>query len=91
MLYVLFGGGIRGGTAIGSTDDVGGRGPGLFTTELSWSRVSEIRPEDFESTIYSALGIDWTTVRLHDPLGRGFRYVHLSDENAYAPVDELWA
>ena len=91
MFYVLAGGGIKGGTVIGSTNDVGGRGPGSFTTEFGWSRDREIRPEDIEATVYSALGIDWTKVRLDDPLGRGFRYVPLSDEDAYAPVDELWA
>jgi hypothetical protein len=29
------------------------------------------QPEDVEATIYSALGIDWTTVKRDDPLGRG--------------------
>ena len=91
MFFVLAGGGIKGGTVVGSTNDLGGRGPGSFTTEFGWSRQREIRPEDIEATVYSALGIDWTTVRLDDPLGRGFRYVPLSDEDAYGPVDELWA
>lgn len=90
MFFVLAGGGIKGGTLVGATNDVGGRGPGSFTTEFGWSREREIRPEDIEATVYSALGIDWTKVRLDDPLGRGFRYVPLSDEDAYAPVDELW-
>lgn len=90
MFFVLAGGGIKGGTVVGATNDLGGRGPGSFTTEFGWSREREIRPEDIEATVYSALGIDWTKVRLDDPLGRGFRYVPLSDEDAYAPVDELW-
>ena len=30
---------------------------------------------DVEATIYSAMGIDWTTVRHDDPLGRGFECV----------------
>jgi hypothetical protein len=29
-------------------------------------------------------------VRHDDPLGRGFYYVPLSDDDAYAPVHELW-
>ena len=90
MFFVLAGGGVKGGTVVGSTNDRGGRGPGSFTTEFGWSREREIRPEDIEATVYSALGIDWTKVRLDDPLGRGFRYVPLSDEDAYSPVDELW-
>ncbi len=90
MVFVLAGGGIQGGTVVGATNDRGGRGPGAFTTEPGWSRDRDIRPEDVEATIYSALGIDWTKVRYDDPFGRGFYYVPLADDDAYAPVDELW-
>lgn len=90
MFYVLAGGGVRGGKVIGATNDAGGRGPGAFTTEPGWSMQRNIRPEDIEATIYSAMGIDWTTVRNDDPLGRGFYYVPVSEEEIYAPVDELW-
>ena len=90
MFYVLAGGGVQGGTVIGETNDTGGRGPGAFTTEPGWYRDRDIRPEDIEATIYSALGIDWTTVRYDDPLDRGFYYVPLADEDAYSPVEELW-
>ena len=79
-----------GGTVIGETNDRGGKGPGAFTTEPGWYRDRDIRPEDIEATIYSALGIDWTTIRYDDPLDRGFYYVPLAKEDAYAPVDELW-
>ena len=91
MFYVLAGGGVKGNLVIGETNDRGGRGPGAFTTEPGWYRDRDIRPEDIEATIYSALGIDWTTVRYDDPLNRGFYYVPLADEDAYAPVDELFA
>ena len=90
MFYVFAGGGIQGGTVIGATNDQGGRGPGSFTTETGWSRGRDIRPEDIEATIYSALGIDWTTIRFDDPLNRGFHYVPLADDDVYAPVHELW-
>ena len=90
MFYVLAGGGVQGGQVIGATNDKGGRGPGSFTTEYGWARERDVRPEDIQATIYSALGIDWTTVRHDDPLGRGFYYVPVSDEDAYAPIDELW-
>ena len=90
MFYVFAGGGVKEGTVIGATDDAGGRGPGSFTTETGWSRNLEIRPEDIEATIYSALGIGWTTIRNDDPLGRGFHYVPLAEEEAYALVNELW-
>jgi hypothetical protein len=90
MFYAFAGGGVKGGTVVGATNDTGGRGPGSFTVDPGWSQFRDIRPEDVEATIYSALGIDWTTVRTDDPLGRGFYYVPLSDEAAYAPVHELW-
>lgn len=91
MFYVMAGGGVKGGTVIGQTNDSGGRGPGAFTIEPGWSRDRDIRPEDIEATIYSALGINWTKVRYDDPLDRGFYYVPLADDDAYAPVHELWA
>jgi hypothetical protein len=84
---VLFAGaGIRGPKVIGSTDD-----QGRATAEPGWSGERDIRAEDIEATIYSALGIDWMTVRRDDPLGRGFEYVPLSSsQNLYAPLHELW-
>jgi len=67
---VLFaGGGVRGRTVIGSTDSLGRR-----TAEPGWSRNRDIRNEDIEATIYSALGIDYAKL-LRDPLGRAFEYV----------------
>ncbi len=91
MFYVLAGGGVQGGRVIGATNDKGGRGPGAYTTEPGWYRDRDIRPEDIEATIYSAMGIDWTKVRYDDPFGRGFYYIPVADEDAYAPVDELFA
>ena len=76
---------IKGGRAIGKTDDEGRQ-----TVETGWSRDREIRAEDIEATIYSALGIDWTTIRRDDPLGRGFEYVPFADRDLYGPVNELW-
>ena len=83
---VLFAGAqIPGGRVLGATDR-----EGRNITETGWSRGREIRAEDIEATIYSALGIDWTTVRRDDPLGRGFEYVPFSDRDLYGPVNELW-
>ena len=42
------------------------------------------------ATIYSALGIDYTTVRYDDPLARGFEYVPLARQGLYGPIDELF-
>lgn len=83
---VLFaGGGVKGKTVIGATDSTGKN-----IVDFGWSRKREVRAEDIEATIYSALGIDWTTVRRDDPLGRGFEYVPFSDQDLYGPVNELW-
>lgn len=76
---------IRGGRAIGATDE-----NGRATSEPGWSRDRDIRAEDIEATIYSALGIDWTTIRRDDPTGRGFEYVPSSASDLYGPVHELW-
>ena len=76
---------IRGGRAIGKTDN-----EGRSTVETGWNRDREIRAEDIEATIYSALGIDWTTIRRDDPLGRGFEYVPFADRDLYGPINELW-
>lgn len=53
-------------------------------------RNREIRPEDVEATLYSALGINWTKIRYDDPFGRGFEYVPYAKEDIYGPIDELW-
>jgi len=82
---LVAGAGIQGRRAIGSTDERGGA-----TTEPGWARERDIRAEDLEATIYSALGIDWTTVRRDDPLGRGFEYVPFSNQDLYGPIDSLW-
>ena len=84
--FVMFaGGGVKGGRPIGSTDATGSS-----TVDPGWSRQRDIKPEDVEATIYSAMGIDWTTIRHDDPLGRGFYYVPSSDQDIYGPINELW-
>src|SRR5262249_50304076 len=67
MSALFAGAGVHGGRVIGKTDDSGGT-----TTDTGWSRDVLIRPEDVFCTIYSALGIDYTTVRTDDPFKRGF-------------------
>ncbi len=79
------GGGVKGGKALGSTNPTG-----AFTMDAGWSRNRDIKPEDIEATIYSALGINWTNVRYDDPLGRGFYYVPSSDMDVYGPINELF-
>ena len=84
--FVVFGGGgVKGGKVLGATDPTG-----AYTTETGWHRDREVRIEDVEATIYSALGINWTNVRYDDPFGRGFDYVPKSKDDVYGPVHELW-
>jgi hypothetical protein len=80
------GGGVRGGKVIGaSTAD------GRYVETPGWSADRPVTPEDVAATIYSALGINYTTVRGDDPLGRGFEYVPSTMNWQAAPIRELFA
>lgn len=79
------GAGVKGGRALGSTND-----NGAFIQDFAWARDRETRPEDIEATIYSALGINYTNIRYDDPFKRGFEYVPLGDQDVYGPINELW-
>jgi Protein of unknown function (DUF1501) len=85
MSYVFAGGGVQGGRIIGKTD-----ADGDMVTDYGWSAKRDVRPEDVTCTLYSALGIDFTTVRNDDPLGRGFEYVPGAKDGVYKPIDELF-
>jgi hypothetical protein len=87
---VFAGPGVKGGRTIGTTSadgstvtDYGWKGSGTTGPRL-------VRPEDIESTIYSAMGIDWTTIRYDDPFHRGFEYVPFASQGNYGPINELW-
>jgi Protein of unknown function (DUF1501) len=79
------GGGVKGGTIIGSTNASGGD-----VAEYGWSRQRYVQAEDIEATIYSAMGIDWTYVRPDDPFHRGFEYTPSPQQDLWGPVHELW-
>ncbi|PYQ26447.1 MAG: hypothetical protein DMF56_24520 [Acidobacteria bacterium] len=83
--YVFAGGGVKGGRIIGKTDAVGDK-----VVEYGWSANRDVRPEDVTSSMYSALGIDYTTMRTDDPLGRGFEYVPDAKTGKYGPIEELF-
>ena len=85
MSIVMAGGGVRGGRAIGKTD-----ARGAAAVEYGWSANRDVRPEDVTSTIYSALGIDYTTVRRDAPLGRIFEYVPSAKDGVYGAVEEVF-
>jgi hypothetical protein len=86
--FAMFaGGGIKGGTTIGQTDATASD---VLKGNYGWSRQRYVRPEDIEATVYSAVGIDWTTIRYDDPFKRGFEYVPFSEQDLYGPINELW-
>jgi hypothetical protein len=82
---MMAGGGIKGGRAVGATDSTARN-----IVEPGWAGNREIRTEDIEATIYSALGIDWTKAYWDDPFGRGFYLVPNNQGVDYMPVHELW-
>ncbi|MBI2214710.1 MAG: DUF1501 domain-containing protein [Acidobacteria bacterium] len=85
LSYVLAGGGVKGGRVIGRTNATGDA-----VVDWGWAPQRDVRPEDLTATLYSALGIDYTTIRYDDPLGRGFEYVPSAKDGLYQPVDELF-
>ncbi len=89
----LAGGGVKGGKVIGATNSTGANLGGTIT-DFGWAgsngTARAIRPEDIESTMYSAMGIDWTTIRYDDPFGRGFEYIPFAKDGAYGPIKELF-
>jgi hypothetical protein len=85
--FAMFaGGGVAGGRVIGATN-----ASGSDVSDFGWPAGRYVYAEDIEATIYSAVGIDWTTVRHDDPLGRGFEYVPTTGPFQFQPVDELFA
>lgn len=82
---LMAGAGVKGGTVVGKTDE-----QGRNVIEPGWRAEREVRAEDIEATIYSALGIDWTKAYNDDPLGRGFYLVPNNQGLEYLPVHELW-
>ena len=83
---LLAGGGVRGGRVLGGTT-----ADGQYIEDAGWSEGRPVTPEDIAATIYSALGIDYTTVRRDDPLGRGFEYVPSGSDWPALPIQDLFA
>jgi Protein of unknown function (DUF1501) len=91
---VFAGAGVKGGKVIGATSADPTKNT-ITTTDYGWNGSGNtgprfVRPEDVEATIYSAMGIDWTTVRMDDPFHRGFEYVPFASSGTYGPINELW-
>lgn len=82
---VMAGGGVAGGRVIGETTADGGG-----VKEAGWSQGRPVANEDIAATIYSALGINYLTVRQDDPFNRGFEYVPFANQGAWYPILELF-
>lgn len=82
---VMAGGGVYGGRVIGKTDAMGGS-----VEDPGWSQARPTQYEDIAATIYSALGINYFTVRNDDPFGRGFEYVPFAAQGVWYPILELF-
>lgn len=85
MSALMVGGGVRGGRAIGDTDATAAE-----IVDPGWSRQRPVYMEDIASTIYSALGIDWTKAIENTPMGRRYVYVFGSEDGTYGPVEEVF-
>jgi hypothetical protein len=83
------GAGIKGGRAIGATDESGGR-----VVEPGWSNGRSIYPEDVLLTMYSVMGIDWAKQIQDTPSGRAFQYIEdISPKGVmkFGEISELFA
>ncbi len=82
---LVAGGGVQGGRVIGQTTP-----DGAYVDVPGWSEERPVYHEDFAATIYSAMGINYTTVRHDDPLGRGFEYIPSTGSYVGRPIVELF-
>jgi hypothetical protein len=83
---LVAGGGVQGGRVLGSTTP-----DGSAVLDPGWSQARPVYAEDIAATIYSALGINYTTVRHDDPLGRGFEYIPTTTASYIGtPIQELF-
>lgn len=82
---LVAGGGIQGGRVLGRTT-----ADGAFVEDPGWSEERPVYAEDIAATIYSAVGINYTTTRHDDPLGRGFEYIPTTTAYTGKPIVELF-
>ena len=66
------GGGVRPGQVLGATNETGAE-----ISDFGWSGNRPVYPEDLVTTIYSAMGIDWTKTIEETPSGRAYHYIEV--------------
>ena len=80
------GAGVQPGLILGETDS-----EGAVCLDTGWHRKEQPRIENIVSTIYSALGIDWSK-KVHDtPSRRTYAYVDELGAPGWIPTDEISA
>lgn len=78
------GAGIRGGRAIGRTDELG-----KAILDPGWHKKRPVYIEDVAATIYSVLGIDWTKTIANTPSGRVFEYIESQSGTEFIDPGEI--
>ncbi len=66
------GGGVKPGQVLGATND-----SGTEIIDPGWGGNRPVYPEDLVTTIYSAMGIDWSKTIEETPSGRAYHYVEI--------------
>ena len=66
------GGGVHPGQVLGATNETGAE-----ISDFGWSGNRPVYPEDLVTTIYSAMGIDWTKTIEETPSGRAYHYIEV--------------
>ena len=66
------GGGVKPGQVLGATNESGSE-----VVDPGWSGNRPVYPEDLVTTIYSAMGIDWSKTIEETPSGRAYHYVEI--------------
>ncbi len=84
MTTLFAGGGVKGGRVVGRTDEIGAK-----VVESGWEVKRSIFMEDIATTIYSAMGIDWTKTVRATPSGREFFYVEPFAAQGYVANREI--
>jgi hypothetical protein len=85
MSAVMIGGGVQGGRVIGVTD-----AQSATVVDPGWIGNRVIQVEDVVTTIYSALGVDYTKSIADTPSKRTFYYVEGASTGLYQPITEVF-
>jgi hypothetical protein len=79
------GGGVKPGRIIGKTD-------GYKVVDMGWKYKEQPMMDHVVSTIYSALGIDWSKTIDDTPSGRAYEYQQTAPLGGpeFIPLDEIY-